>query len=54
MAGCSFFMSARWKYQSKIKAPASLARLQLLSVRIVRLRHLNTHRLGFIFDLKLE
>jgi len=41
------------KFQFQIKAPPSLARLRLLSVLPVRLRRLNPHRLGGIFDLKI-
>ena len=40
-------------FQFQIKALSSLARLQLLNVRVVRLRRLNPHRLDFILDLKL-
>jgi hypothetical protein len=41
-------------YQFQIKALSSLARLQLLNVRVVRLRRLNPRRLDFILDLELE
>jgi hypothetical protein len=40
-------------FQFQIKALSSFARLQLLNVRVVRLRRFNPRRLDFILDLKL-